>query len=986
MKKGTFIYSLISSLFCLSFFISATAQIDIKNTGLPFITHYTRHDYKAGAQTWSIAQDERGVMYFGNNSGLMEYDGESWNLIPMPNDSYVRSVFKSSDGKIYAGAYNQFGFISADEKGNTIFQSVSDNLPSAYSDFGETWGIFEMPWGIVFHSFSSVFTYYGELKPLVTNQSLNFAHKANDRLFIGHNKQGLMEITPRGLSLVPGGELFKSKSISSILELTEGKLLICTSFNGCYLYDGTSFRQWETPISELGRKNQIYRGISLRNGYFAFTTIKDGIYFFDHNGNIKLHLNRDYGLQNNSAISIFVDNSENLWVGLDNGIDYLNINSAVTNIFPVNNIGTGYVSLKKDEHIYFGSNQALYHYNWEEENIEASLNPNKVNGIDGQIWNIQEFNGHILCGAHNGTYELIGKDAYPVSNVLGGWKFLPTSGNNDYLIGGTYTGLILIKHTPSQIPHFEFIKEIEGFDFSCREMEVDNKGYLWVSHVQKGVYRIGLKPTMDGIQTINFYNRKNGLPSDFNNSVFKIKGAVLISTVDGIYRFNARRQAFEKDEKLSAAVGPEKIDKFYEDNYDNIWYFTQDKLGVLRTNFQGEFYAEILPHKELKGNFVTNYEHVLPLNNQHYIISTQDGFVHFDKSYSSLDENKSDILLRKLSTASNEVLFGGNFVNSEQQLQTHQPFDQLIEIPNKDNSLRFEFSANSYSNQDKIEYSYKLEGKDKNWSEWSENSTIEFRKLSPGKFTLLAKSRNGANAESEQFTYTFTILKPYYLKPAFIVLYIVVFAGLIYLVVFLMRRKIEKETDILQKKQEKELKEQQKEHNHEKLIQEQEIIRLRNEKLNIENERNRAELENKSKELASIVMRISYSNDLLNRTREQLMKVVNKMVHTESKQQVQRLVNSLEKELNQDDDWKQFEVHFDQVHENFIQHLREQYTELTPKDLKMAAYLRMNMSTKEIAQLFNLSTRGVETSRYRLRKKMGLDREANLTDFLLGVR
>jgi DNA-binding NarL/FixJ family response regulator len=78
-----------------------------------------------------------------------------------------------------------------------------------------------------------------------------------------------------------------------------------------------------------------------------------------------------------------------------------------------------------------------------------------------------------------------------------------------------------------------------------------------------------------------------------------------------------------------------------------------------------------------------------------------------------------------------------------------------------------------------------------------------------------------------------------------------------------------------------------------------------------------------------------------------------------------------------------FEMNFNQVHEQFFKKLKADFPELTPGDLKLAAYLKMNLSSKEIAPLLNISIRSVENKRYRLRRKLNLEEEENLTEFML---
>ncbi len=974
-------------LVIFSEFFSPGLSMSNEIVGFPFISRFTRHEYPGGAQTWSITQDERGVMYFANYDGVLEFDGYKWDLIEMPNKAIVRKVFRSKSGRIYIGAYNQFGYLTSNQNGDIVYRSISDSLLKAEPDFEEVWNIAEMPWGMVVTSFSSILIMNdNKLEILVKDESLNFSFKVDNRLLIGHDRKGLMEVSEEGLVPVAGGEEFVGKSISSILKTKKGDLLISTSFNGVYLYDGTTFSKWQSEIADECSDKQIYCGIQIKDNVCAYGTIKNGLYFFDSDGKILSNINRENGLHNNSVLSLHLDNARNLWVALDNGINYININSPVTHLIPQGMIGSGYVSCRDESRIYLGTNQSLFSIPWRAESKAFSLSEIKqIDGLDGQVWSIQDFDGHILCGAHSGVYEIIGDKVLKVVDILGGWKFLSPDEDSNYLIGGTYTGLILLKRNIGSVPYFEFVKELEGFDISCREMEFDNDGNLWVSHVQHGVYRIRFNEVFDEIIKVDFFNSEHGLPSDFYNSITKIKGKIFVSTKDGLYEYIKSKNEFKLSEKLANIIGRKKIDKFYEGDENDIWFFTADRLGVARTNFQGNYYSEILPFKELKGNFVKDFGHILPLGDDKFLISTVDGFSYFDKTKANDIDFKMQLLLRSVSSINGHRIFGGNFLDDNQHLISFQPEGMFPEIQHKHNNLRFEFSANAYSDQDKIQYRYRMEGFDQKWSDWSERSYIEYGGLPNGEYELHAVAQNEAMIESEEQIFRFKIRRPFFLEPFFLILYLIAFFLITFWMVSLVRKRIERERDILKAKQKEELDMQKSKHENERLRIEQEIIRLRNEKLNLENARNQAELENKSKELASIIMKISYTNDLINRTRAELVEVLGKMVHKQSKVQIQKLITKLENELNSDEDWDQFQVYFDSVHENFIQNLKNTYPSLTNKDLKLASYLRMNLTTKEIAHLYNLTPRGVETSRYRLRKKMGLGREVNLTDFLLGV-
>ena len=96
-----------------------------------------------------------------------------------------------------------------------------------------------------------------------------------------------------------------------------------------------------------------------------------------------------------------------------------------------------------------------------------------------------------------------------------------------------------------------------------------------------------------------------------------------------------------------------------------------------------------------------------------------------------------------------------------------------------------------------------------------------------------------------------------------------------------------------------------------------------------------------------------------------------------------KIVRDIDRNLSEDEGWEQFTKHFDQVHGDFLSNVKKDHPGLTPQEIKLCAYLRMNMTSKEIANLLNISVRGVEISRYRLRKKLNISRDVNLVEYMM---
>ena len=148
--------------------------------------------------------------------------------------------------------------------------------------------------------------------------------------------------------------------------------------------------------------------------------------------------------------------------------------------------------------------------------------------------------------------------------------------------------------------------------------------------------------------------------------------------------------------------------------------------------------------------------------------------------------------------------------------------------------------------------------------------------------------------------------------------------------------------------------------------------------IQFKNQNLQQDIENKNRELGISTMNLIKKNELLNAIKKEL-KNANKVDDFKS---VVKLINN---NLNTTDDWKLFEVAFNNADKDFLKKIKNKHPNLTSNDLRLCAYLRLNLASKEIAPLLNISHKSVEVKRYRLRKKMGLDHDTNLTNYILGL-
>lgn len=949
----------------------------VKEIGVPVIQNFERSEYNAGTQNWGIAQGSNGVMYFGNNQGLLQYDGQFWNLYPVPNGSNVRSVYYSeSHQQLYAGAFNEFGYFTNDSIGVTKFVSLVSLIPKEHVKFGDVWRIYEGPWGIVFQSFEALFIYNNNKIEVVKPRSIfHFSYFVNGTLYLFDRENGLMEYRNGFLKKIPGGDFFKHTEVWSILPLNNDEILIGTAKNGLFLYDGVSLQPWETPVNNLLKKFQIYSYLPIDDQYFAFGTIQNGLIIANKKGDVLQMINREKGLQNNTILSMCLDLDGNLWLGLDNGIDYVELNSPVTVLQDFYGFGTGYTSIAYHDQLYLGTNQGLFICSlndFAKPRLNAT-NFKMVENTSGQVWSLQVINDQLFCGHNNGSYLINGEKGIHISEVPGCWAYHKIPGYTNLYLEGTYNGMELCRFENGNMNH---LSTVSGINFSCQEMECIENGYVWVSHAFNGVSLFRLTEKCDSLLLVKKFTPDDGLPSIFLNKIKRMgNGDILLTTSDGIFQYNDEQKLFYRSSFYNTLFLNKNIQFIQEDYNHNVWYVSSNNEGgVLRYLEDGSFSNISYPFNKLKGKFIGSFFNFNVIDESNVLIALEKGFAHYNPKMLIDYRRGYNAVLSSVSLLnSGKVLYNGVwFVN--------KPDNTFVapQIAYRNNSLKFTFSALFFEGNNETLFSYILEGFDENWSEWQTEPVKEYTNLPDGDYSFKVRTKNKYEVIAAPKSFEFAILPPWYKSTGAIIGYFVLFIIFIWFWVVLFLKRVER-TRIKEKEiQKKKFLEREEQLKHEAIEAEKEIIRLRNEKL-------RANMIHKDKELANSAINLVQKNKQLNKIKAELKKLQTDIKEELVRSRINMLIRKIDKETSNDESWSIFETNFEQVHEDFLKRLRERHPDISPKELKLSAYLRMNISSKEIATLMNISTRGVEISRYRLRKKFNLDRNQNLIDYILSL-
>jgi ligand-binding sensor domain-containing protein len=538
----------------LYFFIFAIHDFSlaqIKTKGIPYINNYSTNDYKGAPDCWQITQDKRGVMYFGNH-GLLQFDGTTWELFPIPNNTIVRTVAIDKTGKIYVGAQGEFGYFLPDSCGSLTYFSLSDKLPKEEKrNVNDIWRIFFTDNDeIIFQDRYAFFTYKnGKFKVVKSAAWMSFAYEVKKKIYLGIENVGLHEFKDGQLQLVKNGGYFKGSKIVSILPYDDHQLLIVNEKEGLTLYDGNKFTLWKTEVNKFVLSNVVMNAIKLQDGYFALGSWVNGLLIFDKHGNPIQHLNKGKGLQSNLVFGLHQDVHKNLWITTSNGINHIEINSPYTyyNEF-VGAGGAAYGSAIYDNKIFLATNLGISWDEWQDYTnpLGSQANFNWVKNLRSQSWNVEVVDNHLLAEMDLGLYTIEDSLATPVKSLNGVWKVIQLNNYPGYYLKGCYTGLVLYKKEKGKI---EFVKKLKNFEESSRVIEQDKDGTIWVSHAYKGVYKIVLDKDTKEIVSEKFYNSSQGLPTDVSIHVFKINNEIVFSSPKGIYQFKSNADRFEPSEK-----------------------------------------------------------------------------------------------------------------------------------------------------------------------------------------------------------------------------------------------------------------------------------------------------------------------------------------------------------------------------------------------------------------------------------------------------
>ena len=908
----------------------------------PPVMAFSTEVYSAANQNWGIAQTDDQKMYFANNSGLLEFNGSKWILHPVSDNSIVRSV--QADGqKVYTGSYMDFGYWEHDHFGTLKYQSLVKAYDLSILEEEQFWNIQILDDWILFQSLSRIYMIdrvSKQTRIIESDHEIWNIFNVDGIIYFSKKNNGIYKIVNGTEVLVSNHPKLTSSRLVGISNI-DNNILFITANHGFYFIDNNTVRPWNLnlDVSDL----MIYSAKQLKDGSLVLGTISNGLIHITNDGKLKYRLNYTKGLNNNTVLSIFEDQKNNIWLGMDIGISHVNLSSR----FRVYNdakgqIGTVYTSIIHNGDLYLGTNQGLF-----VKSRKSSGDFDFVEGTSGQVWALKIIDDQLFCGHDLGTFIVGGgKIKTKIFEANGTWDFKKIE-NTNLILQGNYSGLHILEN---KFGRWEYRNKIQGFDISSRFFHFTGQK-LYVNHELRGLHALELSKDFTKVERLsNIDSIELGFGSNFIN----FSNSFYYTSANGVYKLSQSSGEFEKASVISNIL----------DNYtttstllavnatDQVkWCFADNNILLLSPgSLSDKPNLEEIPVSI--PNFrkvVVGFENLTKISDTDYLLGSSNGYFVL-KSDAPKQDNTQQIHINNIQAN----------INNEPKTQLSLAASPSLNY--KNNNLNFSYSIPQYGNIVDLNYAYKLEGWSEDWSNWQPQSSQMFKNLPYGKYVFKVKGKIGGTETTNVASFPFIIKRPWYLSSLAIAIYVILLLILSVFIHIIYRRYYKRQQQKLLLKSQKEIALKELENN-------QKLMQLKNEKLEID-------IESKNRELAISTMSLIKKNEFLN--------TIKTTIKEESTPQgLKKVIRIIDKNINNTDDWKLFKEAFDNADKDFLKLIKQKHPKLTPNDLKLCAYLRLNLSSKEIAPLLNISPRSVEVKRYRLRKKMDLPPKTSLTNHIL---
>ncbi|MFQ5709383.1 MAG: triple tyrosine motif-containing protein [bacterium] len=766
--------SLLISILLLQFAVGIVAGQTpaYPETGLPFIQNYPPQTTGGDAQNWQILQDKRGMIYSANSSGILQYDGQSWRIIPPPNHGAIRSLAIDESGTLYFGARSDFGYLAADSAGSLKTVSLLSRLSRADRQFDRIENVLATKAGIYFLSSEKLFRWSdNRMKVWYARTPFRRAFTVNDVVYLLQEDVGLLQMSADSLRLLPDGQKLAHQLVYAITAYpgpwyqkflkNDTAILIATHTHGLFLHDGKALRPFKTEVDDILKESRIFHTARLPDGSYAIATLKAGVLIIDKTGKFLFQIDKRSGLLTNDVKSIYLDGHGDMWLGLQTGIARVEYSSPLS-LF---NEQTGFIGslgaiIRHQGTLYAAGSQGVLYLapplnstNFRRKSTLPASRFMAVSGIKATCWSLLSVGKSLFAATEDGIFQ-IKKDEgllIPASSrkKLFALALTRSEYDSNRVFAGLVDGVATLERMRDKWINQGRILSTGRRVYNLIEM---NKTELWLETRSDVVIRVEFSGKDFQNPTKDYYNPAAGLPAGQEAHLVRSGSDLFAYTPRQMFRFDEEKDHFVPDTTygIPFADGCSYYSFLINGERGHAWMELDGR--TMRVAFRDQSGA----YRWLSEPFIkTPHGLIWALfrdKNGTLWFGGDDVLFRYAPPPWKISPVDFPALICRVATGnSDSTIFGGALLDEGLSAPA---------IAYRNNALRFECAAPSYNAPAANQFQYFLEGFDQGWSRWSAEAKKEYTNLPEGQYVFRVRARNVYGHENGEAAYAFTILPP----------------------------------------------------------------------------------------------------------------------------------------------------------------------------------------------------------------------------------
>ncbi len=912
----------------LVFFISSMslmAQSD-KYFGTPQISHIKPPEIKHNIQAWGIEANDPDYTYIATGYSIAIYNGHKWSTFSHPQHYFIRTLYYDPNSKrLYVAGDGFFGYLVRDNMGNFIYENLHNSKNSTGVDL--FWRIYDRDGFIYFQTSNNIFAYTpltGQIHTLSTSGRISFLHNLSDRL--------LVQIDSKFYQIY--GTQLKEVGLECDYEVIfidehQDELIFFTTRNGVFTLNSNGDRRvWgDKVVQDYMSKNYISCGTKLKKGGYAVGSSTDGFAIINNDGTFRIAYNEIDGLPYTTAMSIAEDNNSVLWIGFDGIISKLDQNDATSALISYNKkIGSVFNVCQSNGITYMATNKGVYM-------IDKKHNVELVAGSEGTAWQIYLIDNKIYTCHINGFLRIEdGKVVERLNETA--WRLHQITNREGLYLLLDGNGAIVFQATPNGL---KFRNRLENCTEKLNYILIDIYGAIWLNGFYGEVKRIKTDRDFRRVQVVQSYPI-NELKNEWIG-MSMLDSRVLFFNDNNCYNYSIENDVIIENSYYSSlfATAGRTIGSITQYGEEFV-YISGDYIGIIERHPNNKLIHKGLIFHSEEYKHIINHFRSISFDGSYASLGIENGAVYYNMVGNNENLHK-ELALDKLEyNIDGEVMYAD--ISNLPHIEDFHP-----------RAKDFSLSVRNLTHND----TYYISIDDSTWQCRSSEIKLEKLDFGVGSHTIRLRS----TMESTPYEIKFRIA-PRFTATGWFWALILLCLFLILLGVYLYYKiRIKVIHHKLERKKE------------------DEILRA---KIEYETEQLHSTIKEQSKQLTNFAMNRIHLNNLLGEIQGDIINIKSGDFTIQS--QLRSVSKKITYFKQSDQDWKNFERYFNQVYDGFFDVLTQQHPNLTKGDLKIAAYIRLGLSSKEIASLMNVSSSSVDMARYRLRKNLGLAPEDSLTRFI----